>query len=137
MQDILPNILYWYQFIYGKKQSVIVGKLFFSYRSVWTSTESSRFQNKWFELLLWDTSLEKKHWIICQDRVFASFLFVLSLLSVLGSHLYCNNSSLGRNTHTWEVKLPLFSHIPNMFAVGILSKTGGMPNLIVIYKNCF
>ena len=31
-------------------------------------------------------------------------------------------------------KAPLFSHIPNILAVNILSKTGGIPNLIAIYK---
>ena len=31
-------------------------------------------------------------------------------------------------------KAPLFSHIPNILDVNILSKTGGIPNLIAIYK---
>ena len=50
---------------------------------------------KWpfYEALVWREALT-----ICQDRVFASFLCVLSLASVLGSfiHMYCDTGSLGK-----------------------------------------
>ena len=41
---------------------------------------------------------QKQALTICQDRVFASFSCVLSVLSVLGRfiHLYCDTGSLGR-----------------------------------------
>ena len=59
--------------VYGKRQSVLSGKLFSSYwqDNVWTSTESSRFQSKWFELFLSYEALAKKEaFTIFQDRVF-------------------------------------------------------------------
>ena len=40
-------------------------------------------------------------------------------------HLYCDTGSLGKSTPEWGVKPLLFSHIPNIFAVHILSKIGG------------
>ena len=56
----------------------------------------------------------------------------LSLSLVLGRfiHLYCDTGSLGKSTPAWEVKLFLFFHIPNIFAVHILSKTGKIYSLI-------
>ena len=40
-------------------------------------------------------------------------------------HLYCDTGSLGKSTPEWGVKSLLFSHIPNIFAVHILSKIEG------------
>ena len=52
-----------------------------------------------------------------------SFLCALSLSLVLGNfvHMYYGTGSLGRSSPAWGVKPLLFSHIPNMFAVNILS----------------
>ena len=49
--------------------------------------------------LVWKEALT-----ICQDRLFASFLYVLSLSSVLGSfiHMYCDTGSLGKYTPASE-----------------------------------
>ena len=73
---------------------------------------------------------------ICQDRVFALFLCVMSLSSVLGSfiQMYCDTGSLRRSTPTWCVKPLLFAHIPNIFAVNMLLKTGKIDSFIAFYK---
>ena len=47
--------------------------------------------------------------------------------------LYCDTASLGTNAPTWGVKSTQFSHIPNIFAVNLLSKAGKIPSLS-IYK---
>ena len=82
------------------------------------------------EALVW-----KEAFAICQDRVFASILWALSLASVIGSfiHMYCDTGSLGKCTPAWGVK-PLFFYIPNIFAVNILLKTGKINSLITFYK---
>ena len=87
------------------------------------------------ELLLWCTCPERSIDHILH-KVFASFLCVLSWSLVLGRfiHLYFDTSSLGRNTPVWRVKPLLFSHIPNIFSVYILSKTVKIPILIAFYK---
>ena len=84
-----------------------------------------------YEALVWKKTLS-----ICQDRIFASILGVLSLSSVLRSfiHVYCDSGSLGRNTPAWGVKPLLFSHIPNIFAVNILLKIGKIHSHITFYK---
>ena len=83
-------------------------------------------------ILSWGTCLERT---TCKDRGFASFLCVLSLLSVIGSfiHMYCETGSLGKCIPAWGVK-PLFSRIPNIFAVNKLLKTGKIRSLIAFYK---
>ena len=73
---------------------------------------------------------------MCQDRVFASFLCVLSLSSVLGSfiHMYCDTGLTRRSYPAWDVKPLLFSHIPNIFAVNILLKTRRIYSLTTFCK---
>ena len=84
-----------------------------------------------YEELVW-----KKALTICQDRLFASFLCVLPLSSDLGSfiQMYCGTGSPGRSTPAWGVKPLLFYHIPNIFAVNILLKTGEIHSHITFYK---
>ena len=70
--------------VYEKSQSVMGGKLFSSYRTVFVLAQGlrkslARDLNCSYEVLV-----QKEALTICQDRVFASFLCVLSLLSVLG-----------------------------------------------------
>ena len=87
---------------------------------------------RWVVILSWGTCLERT---ICKDRGFASFLCVLSLLSVIGSfkHMYCETGSLGKCIPAWGVK-PLFFRIPNIFAVNKLLKTGKIRSVIAFYK---
>ena len=88
--------------VYGKSQSVIVGKLFYSYREVfelaqalWDSKTSA--WNCSYEILA-----QKEAMTIYQDRVFESFLCVLSVSSVSRGFLqiYCDTGSLGRSMPT-------------------------------------
>ena len=111
--------------VYGKRQSVMRGKLFFSYRTVFELAQGLQD----FKTSEMNCSYRKWHLSrsICQDRVFASSLCVLSLSSVLGRfiHLYCHTDSLGRGTRNMGGTAPLLPHVPNKFATNILSKTGG------------
>ena len=77
---------------------------------------------------------------LCQDKVFASFLCVLSLSSVLERfiHLCYYTGSLGRSIPTWEAKAPLlFSCIPNISSVNMVSKTGVKVGVLQHLINCF
>ena len=111
--------------VYEKRQSVMRGKLFSSYRTVFVLAQGFQ-DSKTSEL---NCSYRKRHLSrsTCQDRVFASSLYVLSLSSVLGRfiHLYCHTDSLGRGTRNIGGIAPLLPHVPNIFASNILSKTGG------------
>ena len=112
--------------VYGKSQSVIAGKLFSSYRTVFEQTQGLRDSKARDLNCSYKAFVQKEVLTICQDRVFASFLYVLSLSSVLGRliHLCCATGSLGRSTHAWEVNPPLLSRILNIFAVNVLWKAG-------------
>ena len=93
--------------VYGKKtQSVIHGKLFSSYRTVFELAQGL-WDSKTSDLnYSYEALVQKKTLTICQDMVFASFLCVLSLSSVLGRfiQLYSDTGSLGRSTSAWWVK---------------------------------
>ena len=88
------NVLYYAQHpalksVYGKDQSVIAAKLFSSYRTVFStgySRDSKTNYLNWF----FETLAQKEPLTIYQYGVFVSFLFALSLSSVLGRliHLY-------------------------------------------------
>ena len=125
MQHVMPNILHWIQFM-EKANSVIAGKLFSSYRTVFEQTQGLRDSKARDLNCSYKAFVQKEVLTICQDRVFASFLYVLSLSSVLGRliHLCCATGSLGRSTHAWEVNPPLLSRILNIFAVNVLWKAG-------------
>ena len=68
--------------IYEKDQSVIAGKLFSSYRTVFSTVSSGDSKtsdsNCFYKVLV-----QKEALTICQDRTFASFLCALLLSSVL------------------------------------------------------
>ena len=134
MQHIKSNILHWNQFIYAKKQSVKVVSYFSPKDNVWTSAESSRFQNKWFELLLWETCRERSIDSYVKIWHLHHFVFMSSIIpSVLGRHLHCYNSSLGRTIPVCEVKLPLLPYFQYIWCKYII-KNRSIPNLLAIYK---
>ena len=90
----------------GKSQSVIGGKLFSSCRTVFELAQGL-WDSKTSDLnYSYEALVQKKTLTICQDMVFASFLCVLSLSSVLGRfiQLYSDTGSLGRSTSAWWVK---------------------------------
>ena len=63
----------------------------------WVMSKLVSLDMEWpsYEALVWKEALT-----ICQDRLFGSCLYVLSLSSVLGSfiHMYCDTGSLGKCT---------------------------------------
>ena len=73
--------------IYEKDQSVIAGKLFSSYRTVFSTVSSGDSKtsdsNCFYKVLV-----QKEALTICQDRTFASFLCALLLSSVLTKTLH-------------------------------------------------
>ena len=86
----------------------IVGKLFLScgIRTVFEVAEGI-WDSKTSNLnCSYEAFVQKEALTICQDRVFASFLCLLSLASLLGRfiHLYCDTSSLRRKTPAWEIQ---------------------------------
>ena len=96
--------------VYGKRQSVMRSKLYSSYRTVFELAQGF-WDSKTIALNgSYEVPLQKEALTICQDKVFASFLCVLWLSSVLGRFiiLYCDTSSQGRSTPAWRVK-PLSS----------------------------
>ena len=56
----------------------------------------------------YEAHIQKEALTICEYKVFASFLCVLSLSSVLGRlfQLYCDTDSLGRTTPAWDITSP-------------------------------
>ena len=138
----MSNIIHQNQFT-EKLISIIGGKLFsFYYKTVFELAQSLQdFKTSdlnWFpgcEALAQNEALT-----LCQDKVFASFLCVLSLSSVLERfiHLCYYTGSLGRSTPTWETKAPLlFSCIPNIFSVKIVPKTGEKFAVLQLLIDCF
>ena len=62
------------------RKKPISNTLFSLKDSVWTSTESSRFQNKWFELLLWETFLERNIGSYVKIGYLHHFIFMCSII---------------------------------------------------------
>ena len=89
------------------RKKPISNTLFSLKDSVSTSTKSSRFQNKWFELLLWETCLERSIGSYVKIGYLHHFIFMCSIIICFRKAPDCDKSSLGRNTPAWEVKPPL------------------------------
>ena len=70
--------------VYEKSQSVMGGKLFSSYRTVFELAQGLREAQTSDLNRSYKALVQKEAMTACQDRVFASFLCVLSLSSVLG-----------------------------------------------------
>ena len=107
-------IRHWNQFVKKANGWWII---FLLYDGIWTSTQtgSLRLQNKWLELLLVETLVQKEALTICQDAVFALFLCVLSLSPVLESeHL---GSQWKQKTQRGEVEDIRSEKIPWNFKI--------------------
>ena len=121
--------------VYGKSQSVMGGKLLSSYRTVFELAHGLR-DSKTSDLnCSYKVLVQKEVLTICQDRVFASFLCILSL-SVLGRfiHLYCDSGSLGRSTPAWGVNSPFSPAFLHICCKYIIEDRRKIPSLIAFYK---
>ena len=134
---MMPNILQRNQFMQKKINSVMLEK---SYKTVFEIAQGLQ-DSKTSDLnCSYEVVVQKEALTTCQDRVLATFLWVLSLSSVLGRiiHLYCDTSLLGRSTLKMGSKAPpLYSGIPNIFAVNILSNTGKKPPALKHFLSWF
>ena len=116
---------------YGKSQSVIGSKLFYSYRTVFELALSTRVfkipkQVTWIapmSHLSW-----KKHWpYIKKGCLHHFYMRSVILTSFRKAHTSVLWNWLREEHPCMGLKPFLFSHIPNIFAVHILSKTGENP----------
>ena len=83
--------------VYGKRQTVISGKLFSSYRTLFELAQSLQ------DSKISDVNCSYEV-LVQKEALFCIFLCVLSLSSVLGRfiHLQCDTGSLGRSNSVWR-----------------------------------
>ena len=86
--------------VYEKSQSLVIGKLFSSYKTVLELAQGLRGSKKSDLNCSYEALSQKELLTIYQDRVFVSFFCVLSLSSALERfmHLYCDTDYLGSST---------------------------------------
>ena len=112
------------------------GKLFSSYRTAFELAQGLQ-DSKTSDLnCSYEALVQKEALTVFQDRVFASFLCVLSLSSVLPRFIYlhCDTGSLGRSTPAWGANPLLLPHSHYICYKHVIKDRGKITSLAVFYK---
>ena len=124
--------------VYRKSQSVIGGKLFFSYRTVFELALSTRVF-KIPKQVTWIAPMRhlsrKKHWPYVKTACLHHFCMrSIIITSFRKAHTYVLWYRIREEHPCMGVNPLLFSHISNIFAIHIIEDTGEVYRLVTFYK---